>query len=480
MDIDTPNKPNLDEFDDIKFDTDDMFVDSTVPTAIPNNIYMDDAQIGPTEYYDRLKLRKYYQELFPFDILVDWLTFNYDPEKESINDYYSKREFSTRYVVKSKPFVIRNKSFPTVDEEIKSNDLKEFVLGTVDEHTFTAKVPEKLDIGPVYSREPIKMNQYQDYRPVERELVFDIDIDDYNDIRVCCDGTSLCKKCWQFLSISAKFLELYLKECYNFQHILYVFSGRRGLHVWVSDRGALTLSKDLRQKIISYAKPGFEANQTPILQRAFDEIFLPSFENYIVEDQELFTMESQIKKLLDLLPGEIKLNKKSGKKYETINVRVLVEDDLKENPNQAPLDKWKKIKNLLLENDIKEYLYRIVFHYTFPRLDEQVSIGLNHLLKSPFCIHPSTQKLCIPLDIDLIDYYDPNDIPTLPKLLSELDQKGSTNPSPSKMDTDQKKSRKSKSSKQAPPTNFNYYKSFFKNYVNNIKLSKSNPNPLDF
>lgn len=59
------------------------------------------------------------------------------------------------------------------------------------------RCPAKIDIGPVYNVDPSKRQAYQSgggFVPVERELVFDIDMDGYDDVRVCCKGSSLCHR----------------------------------------------------------------------------------------------------------------------------------------------------------------------------------------------------------------------------------------------------------------------------------------------
>lgn len=64
----------------------------------------------------------------------------------------------------------------------------------------------------------------------------------------------------------------------------------------------------------------------------------------------------------------------------------------------------------------------IIIQYTYPRLDAEVSKHRNHLLKAPFCVHPKTGRICVPVDPKTIDDFDPETVPTVGQLLGELDE----------------------------------------------------------
>lgn len=53
-----------------------------------------------------------------------------------------------------------------------------------------------------------------------------------------------------------------------------------------------------------------------------------------------------------------------------------------------------------------------LFQITF-RLDEKVSTGITHLLKSPFSAHPKNGNIAVPLNPKIIDHFQLSQVPNI-------------------------------------------------------------------
>lgn len=72
-----------------------------------------------------------------------------------------------------------------------------------------------------------------------RPLVFDVDIHDYADIarlNCSCEPKQVCNECWmQIMRPEMLKAREFLCEFIGFKEVTFVFSGRKGFHIWVTD-----------------------------------------------------------------------------------------------------------------------------------------------------------------------------------------------------------------------------------------------------
>lgn len=348
---------------------------------------------------EREIMKIYYQKFFPFRHFFHWLNHSNVPTND-----FANRELA--YTLEDGTYV-RYKSFPTAEEFKK--DLVQVV-------------PFRFEIGAVYRINPRDRKTVRKdlVKPVSKEFVIDIDLTDYNDVRTCCDEAKICNKCWGFITVSIKVLDKALREDFGFEDIMWVYSGRRGAHAWVCDRRARDLTDPQRVAIASYLQVVGQASggklvdikrpMHPHLARSF-EILKHEFPKLILRDQDLWESPEAAKKLAEKLPDD-QLAHKLIKKWES-------------NPSESSKEKWLDIDKVAADSDVDtsklmESKQDIIFECTYPRLDAAVSKQLNHLLKSPFCVHPKTGRVCVPIDLATLDNFDPFEVPTVNLLIEQL------------------------------------------------------------
>jgi len=463
------------------------------------------------------------EHFFPFDAFVKWLSYGNDAASSSSKASAAARagENAANATATAAPparasrdpradpgFLSRRELCYTLDGDIfvryqsvrDAADLRRALL---------AKVPAKIDIGPVYNVDPSRRAAYNassanasssasaasaassSFSPMERELVFDIDLTDYDDVRTCGTGGHTCRKCWPLMAAAVAIVDAALREDFGFSLVLWVFSGRRGVHAWVCDPRAryltdeqraavasnLSLYKGVEDGVVKLALPGagsggarpsgdgnsssttttaFVGNggntSHPSVSRAL-RLLRPLWESRILPAQRLLDSAKTWDKVLNHLPDlsvASRLKSRWERERETERENVPSSDDEQENPKASlSVRRWHDLEAEVAKaarpsaSDARDHaardrkaalatcLDRAMLACAYPRLDVDVSKKRNHLLKAPFCVHPKTGKVCVPIVLGENDddvaaaaaSFDVDAVPTAAGLLDSLDDR---------------------------------------------------------
>jgi DNA primase small subunit len=321
--------------------------------------------------------------------------------------------------------------------------------------------PLKIDIGAIYNQEPRIFAQHKSETELiclEKELIFDIDISDYDDVRNCCQKNDICSKCWKYIICGSKILERILREDFGFKQIFFVFSGRRGVHCWVNDKRACLLNKKGRlaiERYINYDRMDEKNYDSKIykIKRNFINPVYPAYlsavsimKNYffeIVKEQDILKeekMKTNLRNIISLYFSLIDMNYINEileKNMNSLNKIKKIFEFLQK--GESILKNKNQIHYFYAESCINEFMMIILY----PRLDGNVTRQFSHLLKGPFCVHPETGYISVPLSIELMEKFSLDKIPKVDYLLYD------------EIINEDKKS-------------FEQYIKFFKNFVDNL------------
>lgn len=391
-------------------------------------------------------LREFYEYIFPVDLVAKWLSYNIaqdansssgnnvsgaadamaaavpsETEKMKVPAAVSSTATSSYLARREFCFTLLGDIFTRFRSYSSAAELKTELLRCY---------PEKIDAGAVYNIRPNQKQGVAEVLAVERELVFDIDMSDYDNVRSCCSGKSICAYCWAWMSCAAHVLHTVLMEDFGFKYILPVFSGRRGIHLWVCDRRARLMHDDERSALVGYL--------TVVVPKTLRSSIVADLANHrpihpTIRHLLYHIVEKSFAALFVTSPADNPNNVQSNPPAAAVvhdAVLTVLKMGRRDQLNrflqhltyhEGQVLDWVTFTNALgSPSEARDTLNGAQLLLMYPRLDEHVSTKRNHLLKLPFCVHPGTSSLCCPLEWDTLSTFDPlNDPPKLDAMLLE-------------------------------------------------------------
>lgn len=315
-------------------------------------------------------IQRYYKEIFDPGDLISII---------GLSTFY-RREFA--FLLKGNIFV-RNISFKDTQEMIR----------------YMSKNPIRLSyIGAVYETPPSKQHNIQRIKWESREFCFDLDINDYDLVRVCgCQGKEqYCSECWSLVQDAAAFLDKSLREDFGIKDIVWVFSGRRGFHAWVRDPIAGKLSQLQRNSIVRYLTLIKDETRTQAVEKDLKNV-IPLRDRIIEMVAKSFFTRATDKEL------RAEPFKFTGKQIERLRYNLKNSS----RPFHFTYD------TILDSKKNRDNVFTHIIKYRFPRIDRKVSIDIRRVLKVPGGVQSTNGRICCKVDIKKIYHFFPENAPSI-------------------------------------------------------------------
>lgn len=287
------------------------------------------------------------------------------------------------------------------------------------------------------------------------ELRFDIDFEDQVFLSgVKCHPLSgrEFNVAWLICKVQQSILHGAMEKEFGFKCLLFVFSGRRGWHLWVCDKRAMELSSTAREAILDFVsikwsqiipRRGFKFLEHVFFQHVCDMIMQHACFATVIEELGLFRGD-RADAMLELL---VPFTRVPDLSVETLRRDVLAMFRSRQNVSTGK-DMWalfekaifESITNHLLERqkedgnargekmakrglnmrgpssmrlyanndelrhvETKNIMKVALLRIFYPVFDSGVTVQLQHLLALPFSVHQTTGFVRTPLDVDAFD-----------------------------------------------------------------------------
>ena len=261
----------------------------------------------------------------------------------------------------------------------------------------------KINLGAVYTTDPCRRHQESAMTVWRREIVVDIDLDDYG-IGVSKHDLAACDRHWPLVAVGLEMVRLGLHDAFGFEMILPVYSGRRGGHLWVCDERACCATDEVRDAVAKWFMPTesksekqwWRMHKHPNFSTMFHSLLLPFFRETAVAPVEqgglgMFEMPFQRVAFVEAMGNEA---------TTALRTQVRGLDD----PTKAVacIERWVASSKLPFA---KDRFAQAVWDKLGPRIDANVTRHANHTLKIPFSVHPGTARISVPILFDALDKF---------------------------------------------------------------------------